>query len=657
MSIRTWIFAALVALGMALNLGLVSLRIAQTGEETVRARVAAASVALKAQLDLLDARLSPKAVAANPDLIEATRLPGDPTQPLAKPDDRALRAAASVVAPEPDLLIVATGQGAIVSRRGKPAASVDDITALPLAKAALSGTPAPSFVAYDGALFRVSAARIPGNAAAVIVGMLVDDRLASQLRSQVDADVSLLQGDKLFASSLPVQGESRAQLQRWVKAPAPGFGVLQVRLPVLGSALSGTLPRGSSRWATRGALVALDSGMQAALTVPASAYLGWLGRYQAFYLVALVLLALLGFIWGLVSPRPKAATHTHEHPAPQRRTPVPPPSLDRSEPSLLGADVSPNTTPPKPVPLADVPWSSPPEEGKRESAAPSGPAASDQPKLDPIWHGDSFSPTAGQFLVPALEPEQASEVEATAPRPKDFSFAGLLDEAHAVKLPQEPGQSPAPSQDFADKFAGFESPSETPFPGDEPTRIEPVSAALIDKLRERDDELAAAADLELNNAERIAVDHAAAESAAVESAAADGSAQDHSETQPTEAEEAALEEAAAAHSAADRADAEVASAERLANEVADQDAADRAAAPAPEPEADSDEQHWLETFDKFRELKAQLGEPVDRISFEKFAAKLRKNRLDLLARHSCKGVRFSVYEKDGRAAIKASAIR
>ena len=74
-------------------------------------------------------------------------------------------------------------------------------------------------------------------------------------------------------------------------------------------------------------------------------------------------------------------------------------------------------------------------------------------------------------------------------------------------------------------------------------------------------------------------------------------------------------------------------------------------------EQDPDEPHWRETFDRFKELKARLGEPADRISFEKFAAKLKKNRADLLAKHNCKGVRFSVYEKEGKAAIKASAIR
>ena len=74
-------------------------------------------------------------------------------------------------------------------------------------------------------------------------------------------------------------------------------------------------------------------------------------------------------------------------------------------------------------------------------------------------------------------------------------------------------------------------------------------------------------------------------------------------------------------------------------------------------EADPDESHWRETYDQFCELKVQLGEPADRLTFEKFAAKLRKNRTELVAKHNCKSVRFSVYEKDGKAAIKASAIR
>src|SRR5258708_13075531 len=85
MRIRTWLFAGMVALVAALNLALVSLRIAQTGEDTVRARISLASSGLKAQLELLDARLNPRAAASLPDLIDSTRPAAAPTGGLPTP--------------------------------------------------------------------------------------------------------------------------------------------------------------------------------------------------------------------------------------------------------------------------------------------------------------------------------------------------------------------------------------------------------------------------------------------------------------------------------------------------------------------------------------------------------------------------------------------
>src|SRR5690348_6356282 len=143
MRARILVFAAIVAIALALNLARLSLSIGQTGEDTVRARLAMASTALRAQLDLLDARLAPRAVATVPDLVEATRT--EAGQPAPKPDERALRAAASGISPEPDLLAVATPQGAIVSRRGKPVSTLDNINQIPLARAALEAYPAPAF--------------------------------------------------------------------------------------------------------------------------------------------------------------------------------------------------------------------------------------------------------------------------------------------------------------------------------------------------------------------------------------------------------------------------------------------------------------------------------------------------------------------------------
>src|SRR5258708_28899760 len=176
MRIRTWVFAGMVALVAALTLALVSLRIAQTGEDTVRARISLASSGLKAQLELLDARLNPRAAASLPDLIDATRSAADGAPP--KPDERALRAAAAVLSPEPDLLAVENGPGAIVSRRAKPAQQIDNPARLPLGKAPLEGNPPSTFAVWEGATWRAAAARIPGTAAAVLAWAHGDETTA-----------------------------------------------------------------------------------------------------------------------------------------------------------------------------------------------------------------------------------------------------------------------------------------------------------------------------------------------------------------------------------------------------------------------------------------------------------------------------------------------
>ncbi|MCA1827262.1 MAG: MXAN_5187 C-terminal domain-containing protein [Myxococcales bacterium] len=634
---RIWIFAALVAAALALHLVLLSAKIAQNGEDTIRSHVALSTGALRSQLELLDARLSPRAVAAVPELIEATRPPADPTEAVTRPDDKALRAAASALSPEPDLLAVLNRQGAIVSRRAKSAQALDDAGKVPLAKAALEGNPAAAFASFDGVTYRVAAARIPGNGAAAVVGTLVDDRFAAQLKSQVDADVTLIQGSKVLASSLP-QGEERARLLRWAAAPAPGYGVLQIWLPGLENKLSGKLPWGTTRYAVRGALVPIDSGVTAALTVPAAPYFAWFGRYQAFYLAAFALFLLFSLIWVLTARAPKVRAATREEPLPPR-APRPSPSLDVGQPG---------STPP---PADDVPWAAAEvlglhaSEPKVVSRAPSvesldpdepPPVAKEAASDHAMWASDPVTPAsrateekpqemtaeeAGLVDAAPESPVPPPPLDAELPMPSpppaeetassaakgDFSFADLLDDAHRAPAPP---QEEALARDFPDTTAAggpseellaeSRGRNERPFPGEEPTRVEPVSAALLEKMREPDEETPS---------------------------------RPFGSLVPEENAPPAMEQAPEAN-------------------VTMQDFS------MPEvPAEDPDEQHWRETFDKFKELKAQLGEPADRISFEKFATKLRKNRADLLAKHKCRGVRFSVYEKDGKAAIKASAIR
>ncbi len=70
-----------------------------------------------------------------------------------------------------------------------------------------------------------------------------------------------------------------------------------------------------------------------------------------------------------------------------------------------------------------------------------------------------------------------------------------------------------------------------------------------------------------------------------------------------------------------------------------------------------DHAHFKETYERFIEMRRNCGEPTADLSFDRFVAKLRKNRDGLIKKYSCKTVRFQVYEKDGKAALKATPIR
>jgi hypothetical protein len=77
----------------------------------------------------------------------------------------------------------------------------------------------------------------------------------------------------------------------------------------------------------------------------------------------------------------------------------------------------------------------------------------------------------------------------------------------------------------------------------------------------------------------------------------------------------------------------------------------------PTPGIEDEASDWKRVFDDFVKLKKECGEPIDGISFEKFKNTLRKNRDQLLQRHGCKSVKFSVYVKQGKAALKANPVR
>jgi hypothetical protein len=73
--------------------------------------------------------------------------------------------------------------------------------------------------------------------------------------------------------------------------------------------------------------------------------------------------------------------------------------------------------------------------------------------------------------------------------------------------------------------------------------------------------------------------------------------------------------------------------------------------------ADAEEKHYQEVFKDFVASREQCGEPADGLTYERFKAKLLKNREQLISKYQCKTVRFQVYVKEGKAALKASPVR
>lgn len=77
----------------------------------------------------------------------------------------------------------------------------------------------------------------------------------------------------------------------------------------------------------------------------------------------------------------------------------------------------------------------------------------------------------------------------------------------------------------------------------------------------------------------------------------------------------------------------------------------------PEIGSAGEQQYFEKIYKEFFALKQQLGETVDQLTFDRFAVTLRKNRDALITRYACKAVRFQVYEKDGKASLKATPVK
>jgi len=67
--------------------------------------------------------------------------------------------------------------------------------------------------------------------------------------------------------------------------------------------------------------------------------------------------------------------------------------------------------------------------------------------------------------------------------------------------------------------------------------------------------------------------------------------------------------------------------------------------------------HFREVYQQYLSVRKDCGESIDGLSFEKFETTLNKTRDQVLQKHPAKDVRFTVYVKEGKAALKAAPIK
>jgi hypothetical protein len=75
--------------------------------------------------------------------------------------------------------------------------------------------------------------------------------------------------------------------------------------------------------------------------------------------------------------------------------------------------------------------------------------------------------------------------------------------------------------------------------------------------------------------------------------------------------------------------------------------------------ADTAEQahHYREVYAQYLSVRKDCGEATDGLSYEKFELTLTKTRDQVLQKHPAKDVRFTVYVKEGKAALKAAPVK
>ncbi|MFO0547779.1 MAG: MXAN_5187 family protein [Polyangiaceae bacterium] len=79
--------------------------------------------------------------------------------------------------------------------------------------------------------------------------------------------------------------------------------------------------------------------------------------------------------------------------------------------------------------------------------------------------------------------------------------------------------------------------------------------------------------------------------------------------------------------------------------------------PASAPSPAEELAEWKLVYEEFVKIKKQCGESTEGLTFDRFKGTLERNKAALVSRHQCAAVKFTVYVKDGKAALRASPVK
>ncbi|MCS6915441.1 MAG: MXAN_5187 family protein [Myxococcales bacterium] len=533
--------------------------------------------------------------------------------------------------------------GRVLARVGRDEALHRDlISGYPLVEGAVRGYRLDDLWLQGGVLYRMAAAPVIGPlkdryVGAIILGQSVGDELAAQLHAAIGMDVVFMGAGKILASSRPREAVPAELLQFAIRnAPALQGGGRSAPLSLRGGAemavLVGLPGDAAARGLVMGLIMSATEGgtLRSVLTSLMAAVAE---RDVPMWQLAVAVAAILGALFiGLAllhvegeGPCSRLVGELHEI---ARR---PPAHLDESRYRGRFRELCVSINAALRAGLAEAP---------AKQAEGTGPSVS-APATDVA--GLPIASGAG----PALSASAPGLVEQ---RPPSVPFSS------SDTVPQLfPPSAVTPRRAGADESArlggGIHSPLERSAPtapssswhmGGEPPPVEAASAkTLVDRTPEAEWPPPHLTPLEQPTVQDIPPN--------VVQAALEQALGPPVSGAPARPVSFALRRAATGSPAAELHLGAASMPPDLADEIT-------ALSRAPTEEEEDLEASFRRTYQEFIVTKQRCNEPIEGLTYDKFAHKLRQSREQIMRQHKCRTVRFHVYIKDGKAALKATPV-